>query len=178
MSNPRITDIAGKRYGRLLAEEFVGRNHRGNALWKCKCDCGAKKVTVLSQLNMGNVKSCGCLARELASERTAKVARKHGHSTRSSRSSEYNAWRAMKKRCTNPKVKQWKDYGGRGIQVCTAWADSFEAFIADVGSKPEPHLTLDRIDNNGNYETGNVRWADRTTQSRNRRNYTGHGAVI
>jgi len=168
-------DITGKRYGRLLAQEFVGRNERGNALWKCTCDCGQKKVIVLGQLNAGKTKSCGCLARELASKRTAKVATKHGDCTRTSRSSEYEAWRSMKKRCLNPNYKQWKDYGGRGIKICQEWIDSFDAFLADVGRKPEPHLSLDRIDNNGNYEAGNVRWADRTTQSRNRRNYTGEG---
>jgi hypothetical protein len=78
----------------------------------------------------------------------------------------------MKRRCLNPNHPQWKDYGGRGIQLCQKWAGSFEAFLSDVGKKPEPHLTLDRIDNDGNYEAANVRWADRTTQSRNRRNYT------
>jgi len=83
----------------------------------------------------------------------------------------------MKQRCLNPNYKQWKDYGGRGIQICQEWIDSFDAFLADVGEKPESHLSLDRIDNNGNYEADNVRWADRTTQSRNRRNYTGEGVA-
>lgn len=170
-------DITGKRYGRLLAEEFVGRNTKGNALWKCTCDCGAEKIAVLAELNRGKVKSCGCLARELSSQRTSKIATKHGNCTKANRSSEYDAWRSMKKRCTNPNYKQWADYGGRGITVCKEWLDSFDAFLRDVGHKPEPHLTLDRIDNNGNYEAGNVRWADRTTQSRNRRNYRGEGVA-
>ncbi len=178
MKRTRTTDIKGKRYGRLLAEEFVGRNHRNNALWKCTCDCGEQKVLVLSELNRGAVKSCGCLARELASERTAKVAQRHGHCSRDSRSSEYDAWRSMKKRCLNPSYVQWKDYGGRGITICQEWIDSFDAFLSDVGPKPEPHLSLDRIDNNGNYEASNVRWADRTTQSRNRRNYRGEGVAV
>jgi len=175
MSKPM--DITNRVYGRLTAVKHLGKNTSGLHHWLCKCECGNETTAVTAELNRGKVQSCGCLFRELSAKRTAKIAAKHGNCTRTSRSSEYDAWRSMKQRCLNPNYKQWKDYGGRGIQICQEWADSFDAFLADVGKKPEPHLTLDRIDNNGNYEAGNVRWADRTTQSRNRRNYTGEGAA-
>jgi hypothetical protein len=85
------------------------------------------------------------------------------------RSPEYWSWVNMKARCSNPRATQFKDYGGRGITVCARWASSFEAFLADVGPKPGPGFTIDRIDNAGHYEPGNVRWADEATQKRNSR---------
>ena len=93
---------------------------------------------------------------------------KHGQT----RTAEYEAWEHIVQRCTNPKCKVWKDYGGRGITVCAEWRDNFEAFLAHVGKRPSPKHSIDRIDNDGNYEPGNMRWATMTQQHRNfRRNH-------
>jgi hypothetical protein len=82
---------------------------------------------------------------------------------------EYKIWASMKQRCLNPNQKGYLNYGGRGVRVCTRWCDSFEAFLADLGRRPSPRHQLDRIDNDGDYEPGNVRWALRAVQNRNRR---------
>jgi hypothetical protein len=93
----------------------------------------------------------------------------HGDSLRGNRTAEYNAWRTMNKRCSNPNRPQWKDWGGRGIKVCERWRKSYLAFLTDMGRKPSPELSLDRIDNDGNYEPGNCRWTTRLQQNQNRR---------
>jgi hypothetical protein len=94
---------------------------------------------------------------------------RHGFTSRHrKRPPEYNAWRAMKQRCTYPAFVQFKDYGGRGIKVCDAWSASFVRFLRDVGPRPGQKYELDRIDNDGNYEPGNVRWATRKEQQRNK----------
>lgn len=93
----------------------------------------------------------------------------HGHAARASRSSEYEIWKSIIQRCTNKNAKAYPDYGGRGICICDSWRNSFEAFLADVGPRPSPGHSLDRENNDGNYEPGNVRWATRTEQNRNSR---------
>lgn len=96
-------------------------------------------------------------------------ARTHGHTSNGRISSTYAAWYAMKGRCYNPRCAGFKNYGGRGIKVCDRWLNSFESFLADMGEKPSPELSLDRINNNGNYEPGNCRWATSSQQARNKR---------
>lgn len=118
-----------------------------------KCPCGKQFTARATAVNEGNTTSCGCLRR-------SSVAHLHQNL--------YKRWTAMKQRCYNPKFKQFVDYGGRGIKVCTRWRESFENFFADMGDAPKG-LTLDRVDVNGNYESRNCRWASRRTQQLNRR---------
>jgi hypothetical protein len=101
----------------------------------------------------------------------------HGHAERGNKSRTYNSWSAMLQRCHDPKHRSYKNYGGRGITVCQRWRESFEAFLADMGEPPEKH-TLDRIDNDGNYEPSNCRWATRLMQSRNMRPRRSRAALI
>jgi len=150
----------GSRFGRLTVIKDLGSDgcHRWFVV---RCDCGApNQRCTLSSLRCGDTKSCGCLKTELLSSR----ATKHGGFG----TSEYNIWRRMIERCRNPNEKSWSRYGGRGIKVCERWVRDFSAFLDDVGSRPGEEMTLDRIDNDGNYEPGNVRWATAKQQHRNR----------
>jgi hypothetical protein len=130
------------------------------------CDCGKIWQPQLCGILNGSIKSCGCYSRKIAGERAKKNNTKHGKTL----TTEYYAWVAIKKRCYNPNNKDYKDYGQRGILVCDAWKDSFENFLLDMGNKPSPEHSLDRIDVNGNYEPSNCRWATRKEQQRNKRN--------
>ncbi|MFC5930883.1 hypothetical protein [Cryobacterium melibiosiphilum] len=148
--NPLDSD----RYGRLaVVESVVGG-------WLCKCDCGSAVIVTGWRLQNGKVVSCGCFHRE----RQHETARTHGMKN----TQVYTAWINMRQRCSNQNRPDWANYGGRGIRVCTAWQDSFEAFLADMG-EPKTGESIDRIDANGNYELGNCRWATATQQSRNKR---------
>lgn len=127
----------------------------------CLCRCGRKFFAWKSSLKEGNTRSCGCL-RSKANKQPSKRLRAHP------REKVYRAWQGMRARCNNKNNLQYKDWGGRGIRVCERWS-SFEVFLRDVGYPPSSQHTLDRIDNDGHYEPGNVRWATRAQQSRNRR---------
>jgi hypothetical protein len=147
----KFVDRVGQRFGKLVVIEQAGRNNLKKVLWRCKCDCGKKTIVVSGALVTGNTSSCGCVIPNF----------KHG----GWKNSSYNSWRAMIRRCTKPKDKDYKRYGALGITVCTRWMN-YVNFVADMG-EPIGTETLDRIDPTGNYEPANVRWASPTVQARN-----------
>lgn len=147
-------NLTGQRFSRLLALEYV----KAKNAWRCLCQCGTEKYVNTTALRQGKIISCGC-ARD---ERVGAMNLRHG----ATHSPEYTTWRGMKGRCLNPKASQYPYYGGRGITICQRWLDSFEAFLADMGTRP-PGMTLDRILVDGNYEPGNCRWATPTEQVTN-----------
>ena len=170
----RYNDLINKRFGRLFViglDEIVGESKR--TYWRCKCDCGQEKAIRGDGLISGAVQSCGCLGKERRSAAVSMNAATHGM-TRGKRGeqrqpAEYRAWSQMKNRCCNANSPRFADWGGRGIKVFGRWLNSFETFYADMGPRPGPGYSLDRIDVNGNYEPGNCRWADASTQRNNRR---------
>ena len=164
MGTPAL-DLTGHTYGRLLVlSRHPERTKAGKIQWICRCACGTVTVVRRNNLRSGNTASCGCLFRGATAGRAT-----HGHRVAGKSTPEYRAWRSMKTRCLVPTSRSYPGYGGRGIKVCQRWVESFDAFLADVGSRPSADLSLDRIDNDGDYEPGNVRWATRSQQQRNKR---------
>jgi hypothetical protein len=156
-----FVDLTGQRYGRLTVVSRAPNGSAGQARWHCRCDCGETAVVWGSSLRSGNTQSCGCLQRERASQSNS---RHH-----MSASPEYVSYRRMLQRCYFPGSNRWDRYGGRGIEVCERWRGDhgFENFLADMGPKPHPRLTLERVDNDGNYDPGNCVWATYRRQALN-----------
>jgi hypothetical protein len=154
---PKIIELAGKTFGDYKVISYHSQDKFHNAIWVCQCTkCGLSKNLKGSRLAKGRNTTCYC---------GVHYNYKHG----SKKNKEYRAWRHMLNRCYMPSVREYKRYGGRGIRVCDQWRESYINFIADIGVAPGPDYSLDRIDVNGNYEPGNVRWATIRQQANNTR---------
>lgn len=162
-----MQDLVGKKFGRWTVLEYSHKNSHREPFWVCRCECGNIKTIVGANLKNGTSQSCGCLANELTSKRF----RKHGMR----RSRIHGVWSGMIERCGNPKHKDYKSYGGRGVTVCNEWRKDFASFKdwayangydenAEYGK-----CTLDRIDVNGNYCPDNCRWLSMAEQQKNKR---------
>lgn len=164
MHSRKIKDHTNRRFGRLVAiSQTKERVHR-HVVWKCLCDCGTECFVASSSLTAGKTRSCGCLERE-----SRGIGRITHHM---SDTKLYKVWQGMRKRCFKQYHKNFKDYGGRGITVCDEWNNNFQTFYDYVSQLPhfeEEGYSLDRIDNDGNYEPGNVKWSTSKEQANNRR---------
>jgi hypothetical protein len=158
----KMLNMIGQKCGRWTVIKRVENTPQGQAQWLCHCECGTEKILKSIIIRRGISRSCGCLRRELVIASNTE----HGHATNGI-SPTYHSWAGMIARCTNPKNSRYKDWGGRGIKVCERWR-KFKNFLADMGQKPTG-MSLDRINNDGDYRPDNCRWATWKEQNHNRR---------
>ena len=164
----RLIDAMGMQFGRLVVVRRRPAPKASGTMWECRCSCGNTTVVRWAHLREGSTISCGCWRMEHTYQLARTFVRKHGHCSRTVKHPLYRTWSSMWQRCTNPKNTHWEYYGARGISVSDRWSD-FSVFLSDMGDKPSPTYTLDRINNDGNYEPDNCRWATKAQQSANRR---------
>lgn len=160
-----LTDLTGQRFGRLIVI-VRAVSGPGRSYWQCQCDCGVTKNVAASCLKNGMTRSCGCLNSEVVSARNRATMTTHGQS----KTPLYIVWQSMIRRCEDPRLKAYADYGGRGISVCREWRSPANFLAWAMTSGYSSGLTLDRRDNNGNYEPNNCRWVTMKVQCNNRRN--------
>lgn len=163
---PRI-EMIGRRYGRLAVIGAEASSQKGEAHWRCRCECGREIIARGATLRIGHIKSCGCLRSEKSALNAKRSALGEALKT-----PEWFSWSAMKDRCYRSSHMHFALYGGRGIKVCERWLNSYSNFLADMGRKPSLGHSIDRFPNkDGDYEPGNCRWATQSEQNRNRAPY-------
>lgn len=167
-------DLVGQKFGQWTVIRRGPTLSYWRVTWLCRCSCGTERNVVQNSLKAGLSNSCGCTKAEKIGA-AARLRIKHGgarwqSATGKRKDSEYHIWLGMRSRCSNPNSTAYADYGGRGIKVCDRWQNDYAAFLADVGKRPSPAYSIDRINNDGNYEPSNVRWATDEQQGRNKRN--------
>lgn len=164
-THKRFKDLSGQVFSRWSVVSYAGMHPKNGAMWNCRCECGTERAVLGKYLWTAKSHSCGCYNLDRIVERNTK----HGFAPRKRKTAEYETWERMRGRCLNPANPRFHYYGGRGVTICPSWLDSFEAFLADMGPRPTPKHSIDRINNDGNYEPSNCRWALPIVQQNNRR---------